>query len=236
MKNNTIRPALWLQKNTVVMILRAKNWVYALNEDTSQPTFPAQWTPGLEGILHQTLARNQSSSRTHTPLKKSRMHKIKIRSSRKNLLVDATMPNLVYIPRLEIWCGWLFPDVFSSGSMQPAQLALQERSRILTAKRSPGGKRGLKSPLSRAALHPTSMERVPVLCHPPYMSPTGFCSFPRPAEQTAPGNARGHVHRTEDLTCGYRNLGFFVLQRIKPVSIPRASGAGFDLGTAFPNL
>lgn len=42
MKNNTIRPALWLQKNTVVMILRAKNWKYALNEDTSHPTFPDQ--------------------------------------------------------------------------------------------------------------------------------------------------------------------------------------------------
>lgn len=44
-KNITIRPALWLQENTIVMILRAKNWEYALNKDTSHPTFPAQLNP-----------------------------------------------------------------------------------------------------------------------------------------------------------------------------------------------
>lgn len=169
------------------------------------------------------------------------MQKIK-RSSRKNLLVNAAMPDLIFISGLEICCGWLFPHVSSSDSIQPVQLALQETSRALTAKRCPGGKRGLyKSPLSRGALHPTRMERVPVPCHPPCISPTGFCSFPRPAEHTALGNAQkkkkyGHMHRTESLTCCYRNLGFFALQRFKPVSIPRTSGAGFDLGIALPNF
>lgn len=46
----------------------------------------------------------------------------------------------------------------------------------------------------------------------------------------------GHVHRTENLTCCYGNLGFFAQQRIKPVSIPRASRAVFDLEIALPNL
>ena len=46
----------------------------------------------------------------------------------------------------------------------------------------------------------------------------------------------GHVHRTENLTCCYGNLGFFAQQRIKPVSIPRAAGAVFDLEIALPNL
>lgn len=45
-----------------------------------------------------------------------------------------------------------------------------------------------------------------------------------------------HVHRTEYLTCCYGNLGSFAQQRIKPVSIPRASGAVFDLEIALPNL
>lgn len=119
------------------------------------------------------------------------MQKIKIRSSRKNLLVNAAMTDLIFISGLEICCGWLFPHVSSSDSIQPVQLALQKTSRALTAKRCPGGKRGLyKSPLSRGALHPTGMERVPVPCHPPCISPTGFCSFPRPAEHTALGNAQ----------------------------------------------
>lgn len=174
------------------------------------PSQPSE-TLSFEGILHQTLDRNQSSSRTHTPLKKSYMQKIKRRSSRKNLLVNATMPNLAFISRWKVWCGWLFPDVHSSGSMQPAQLASQERSRVLTAKRSPGGKRGLKSRLSRAALHPTGMERVPALCHPPCMSPTGFCSFPRPAEHSAPGNARSNWTRTQDWKADLRLWKFWVL-------------------------
>lgn len=92
-------------------------------------------------------------------------------------------------------------------------------------------------PISWASLHLTGMERVPTPSHPPHMSPTGFCLFPRPAEHTAVENLwNEQAHRTDNLICCYGNLGLFAQHRIKPVSIPRASGAVFDLEIALPNL
>lgn len=38
---------------------------------------------------------------------------------------------------------------------------------------------------SWVTLHLIGMEKVPIPSHPPQISPTGFCLFPRPAEHTA---------------------------------------------------
>lgn len=75
------------------------------------------------------------------------------------------------------------------------------------------------------ATHPTS---PPGLLLVPKASRTHSCQeFMKRADT---------YHRTENLTCCNGNLGFFAQQRIKPVSIPRASGAVFDLEIELPTL
>lgn len=92
------------------------------------------------------------------------------------------------------------------------------------------------------------------LCIPPAwkecQSPATHPASPPEMSRMAPAHSQGqentqllgmheesrHVRRTESLTRCYRHLGFSALQRIKPVSIPRASGAGFDLRIALPNF
>lgn len=202
-KNNTIRPALCLQKNSIVVILRSRNWEYTLNEDTSHLTFPAQLnlcpqrhTPPNSG---QRLVKFQDPHHWRNlacrKLKEGAAGRISCWMPLCLINIYSKVRGLVWVTLS--WC-------LQQWQRSPHSVGTTGEKQRFHCKRSPGRKGGLcKSPLTSATLHPTGMERVPVPCHPPCISPMASAHSQGQQNTQLLGmhETSGHVHRTESLTC-----------------------------------